>query len=152
MNKQEDKAKPDWIIHMVANGVACEECGEMEEPFPDYICNAHTHGMEKYGHLDFQMVLRLSPQMIGYTLNSLGDMVRSGRHFKAGDTVEELFENYKVRLDAFQECGRTVLRVIIPDDQHRFPEDKHCKYPYSFQTFTQEMLEDMKRYTEEQMT
>lgn len=45
--------KIDWLIHLVANG-ACDECGEVETDFLPYMCNAHTHGLERYGHLDFQ--------------------------------------------------------------------------------------------------
>ncbi len=41
--------KVDWIIHYVFDNPG---------PYP-YLCNAHTHGMEKYHHLDFQMVLNL---------------------------------------------------------------------------------------------
>ena len=50
----------DWIIHLVANG-ACDECGKEEKGFLPYTCNAHTHGMEKYDHPDFQVVLSLPP-------------------------------------------------------------------------------------------
>ncbi len=151
MSEAKKMLPPDWVIHMVANGVRCEECGEVEDSFPNYICNAHTHGMEKYNHVDFQMVLHLSQQEICYVLNSLGDRVRAGERFNAGDMVNGIFEDCPVRLDMFQECNRTVLRVIIPDGQNRFPEDKHCKYPYSFQTFTLEALEAVKRYAEEQL-
>ena len=51
----------DWIIHLVANG-ACDECGKEEKGFLPYTCNAHTHGMEKYDHPDFQVVLSLPPR------------------------------------------------------------------------------------------
>lgn len=54
----------DWIIHLVANG-ACDECGKEEKGFLPYTCNAHTHGMEKYDHPDFQVVLSLPPREIG---------------------------------------------------------------------------------------
>ena len=27
----------DWIIHIVANGMRCEDCGKIENPFPQYI-------------------------------------------------------------------------------------------------------------------
>ena len=72
--------KLDWIIEIIANGVACAKCGRVEDTFPEYI-----------------------------------------------------FEDCPVRLDSFQETGREVLRVIIPDSQNRFPEDPNCDYPYSFQ-------------------
>lgn len=61
----------DWIIHLVANG-ACDECGKEEKGFLPYTCNAHTHGMEKYDHPDFQVVLSLPPREIGRILNTLG--------------------------------------------------------------------------------
>lgn len=130
----------NWIIHLVANGVACSDCGKVEDSFPPYICNAHTHGMSQYDHLDFQMVLQASQEEIGYVLNEFGRRVRSGQRFQAGDLVEGIFLDCPVRLDAFEECGRTVLRVIIPDGKNRFPEDPDCAYPYSFQTLTEEQL------------
>lgn len=65
----------DWIIHLVANG-ACDECGKEEKGFLPYTCNAHTHGMEKYGHPDFQVILSLPPREIGRILNTLGLTVR----------------------------------------------------------------------------
>lgn len=67
----------DWIIHLVANG-ACDECGKEEKGFLPYTCNAHTHGMEKYDHPDFQVVLSLPPREIGRILNTLG-LTKGGR-------------------------------------------------------------------------
>ena len=49
--------KIEWIIHYVCNGAVCAECGKVEYPYPEFICDAHTHGMEKYGHLNFQVVI-----------------------------------------------------------------------------------------------
>ena len=65
-------AEIDWIIHFIGNGVFCPDCGKIENGFPHYICNAHTHGMEKYGHPDFQVVIHMSTQNIGYVLNLHG--------------------------------------------------------------------------------
>ena len=132
--------KIDWIIHMMGNGVYCAVCGKVENSFPEYTCNAHTHGMEKYGHLDFQMVIHTDPELMGYVLNELGLRVQSGQQFKAGDMVEDIFLDCPVRLDEFDECGRKVLRVIIPDGKNRFPEDPACDYPYSFQLIPTDKL------------
>ena len=49
------KLNIDWVIHLVANGARCEQCGEIETSFKEYLCNAHTHGMARYDHPDFQM-------------------------------------------------------------------------------------------------
>ena len=130
----------DWIIHLVGNGMKCAECGKGENPFIEHACNAHTHGMEKYGHPDFQMVLHTNPKDISYILNTLGMRVKNGERFKPGDMVSGIFLDCDVRLDSFEECGRQVLRVIIPDGQNRFPEDANCTYPYSIQTLTLEQL------------
>ena len=131
----------DWIIPMIGNGVYCAECGKVENSFPEYICNAHTHGMAKYHHPDFQMVIHTEPELMGYVLNEFGIRVQSGQQFKAGDLVEGIFLDCPVRLDEFEECGRKVLRVIIPDGKNRFPEDPACDYPYSFQLMPTDQLE-----------
>ena len=123
----------NWIIHIVANGLRCEDCGKIENPFPQYICNAHTHGMDRYGHQDFQLVIHMAPQDMGYVLNTLGLRVQAGERFKAGNLVEGIFLDCPVRLDEFEETGRKVLRVIIPDASNRFPEDPECTYPYNYQ-------------------
>ena len=133
--------KLDWIIEIVGNGVACARCGKIEDSFPEYICNAHTHGLEKYHHPNFQMVLHLSDADIGYILNTLGLRVQAGEQFKSGDLVDGIFEDCPVRLDSFEESGREVLRVIVPDAKNRFPEDPDCAYPYSYQLVPTNALE-----------
>lgn len=126
-------SKVDWIIHMVANGVPCDDCGKVEDSFLPYICNAHTHGMEKYNHMDFQMVISYSQQEIMRILNTFGIWVRDGRTFHAGELIDGIYEDCPVRLDEFTESGRTVLRVVIPDRNNKFPEDSDCMEPYKYQ-------------------
>ena len=121
-----------WVIHLVANG-ACDECGEIETGFLPYMCNAHTHGLERYGHLDFQMVLFLPTEEIGRILNTLGLRVQSGERFRSGDMVSGIYEDCDVRLDEYEETGRKVLRVIIPDANNIFPEEGDCMLPYCLQ-------------------
>lgn len=134
------KKKYDWSIHLLANWVICENCGETEEPFLKHACNAHTHGMEKYGHMDFQMVLEYPPQHICYILNTLGERVRDGKQFHVGELVEGIFLDCLVRLDEFEEDGRKVLRVIIPDRYNLFPEDPKCMDMYRLQLLPTDAL------------
>ena len=139
--------KIDWIIHLVANGAQCEECGEVENSFLPYMCNAHTHGMERYNHLDFQMVLNYPPNEIGRILNELGLRVQAGEKFKNGDLIDDIYEDCQVRLQEFNECERKVLRVVIPDKHNHFPENDGCEEPYVFQMLdtdylTKESLKD----------
>lgn len=134
------KPKLDWVIHLVKNGVPCACCGEVENRFLQYACNCHTHGMEKYGHSNFQLVLSLPDEEIGRILNTLGLRVQSGERFKDGDLVEGIYLDCPIRLQEFQEDNRNVLRVIVPDKQNRFPEDPDCEYPYTLQSVITDFL------------
>lgn len=113
------ETKIDWIIHYVFDDPG---------PYP-YLCNAHTHGMEKYHHPDFQMVLNLPRKHICYLLNTLGRRVQNGENFHDGDMVSGLYEDCSIRLKKVRE---TVM-LIIPDKHNRFPEDENCMEPYRHQ-------------------
>lgn len=133
--------KINWIIHCVANGATCAVCDKPEDCMLPKTCNAHTHGMEQYGHLDFQLVLRFDFREICRILNTLGLRVQAGERFKAGDLVEGIYADCPVRLDEFQEIGRKVLRVVIPDKNNKFPEDPSCTDWYPLQLLTTGELE-----------
>ncbi len=113
----------DWIIHYILDNPG---------PYP-YLCNAHTHGMEKYRHPDFQMVLNLPQEHICYLLNTMGMRVQGGETFHDGDMVSGIYEDCSIRLKKVRETGRDVLRLIIPDKHNRFPEDENCMEPYRHQ-------------------
>lgn len=134
------KREIDWIIHCAANGAICEECGKTETGFPPFICNAHTHGMARYDHMDFQLVLFLPVLEIGRILNTMGLHVQAGERFKAGDLVSGIYEDCDVRLDEFEETGRKVLRIVIPDKNNIFPEDPRCMEVYRLQAVETDML------------
>lgn len=131
----------NWIIHCVANGVTCEKSGCVETCMLPRTCNAHTHGMEQYGHPDFQLVLRYDFREICRILNTLGLRVQAGERFKAGDLVEGIYLDCPVRLDEHNETGRTLLRVVIPDKKNKFPEDAECTDWYPLQLLSTEELE-----------
>ena len=117
-----NKESMNWIIHYIINAIG-----------PGGIINTHTQGMKAYGHLDFQVVLNLPPEHIGYLLNTLGHRVQHGEHFVPGQLVSGLYEDCPIRLEKFRETGRDVLRVIIPDKNNRFPEDNLCDERYKSQ-------------------
>lgn len=133
-------AKIDWIIHCCANGVVCEECKKVETGFLQYACNAHTHGMERYHHMDFQMVLYLPFEEIGRILNTLGLRVQADEQFHDGDLVSGIYEDCDIRLDEYEETGRRVLRVVIPDKYNVFPEEEDCMPVYRLQMLDTEDL------------
>lgn len=123
----------DWIIHLVANGVRCSFCGETEKGFLPNMCDAHTHGMDKYGHQEFQIVLMIGPELICYILNELGLRVQAGERFQDGDAVSEIIKDYDVHLKEVAVDGKKLLRVVLPDAQNRFPEDAQCAEYYNLQ-------------------
>ena len=73
--------KVDWVIHAVVNGLPCHLCGKTPTRLLPNCCNAHTHGMEKYDHMDFQLVLNFPPHEIARILNTLGLRVQDGEQF-----------------------------------------------------------------------
>lgn len=117
-----NKNEIDWIIHKIINDYG-----------PGNLTNAHTHGMARYNHLDFQVVLNLPPEHVGYLLNSMGARVQNGERFHAGNMIYGLYDDCPVRLDEFRETGRSVLRLIIPDKYNLFPENPHCMDTYKYQ-------------------
>ena len=134
-----EQPKMDWIWHYVSNHRMCECCGKVEDSFPQYICDAHTHGMEKYGQLEFQVVLDYGPEECGRLLNTMGCRVRDGERFKNGDKVEGLYLDCDVQLREMKDAhGNRILRLIIPDKQNRLPEESVV--PHSYQMLTTELL------------
>lgn len=138
MEQQSDKI--DWVIILEANDCSCDICGRREKNFIKGYCNATTDGMFRYKHPEFQLVLQLEYKLLLYTLNTLGLMVKAGRKFQDGDLVDELFEGYQVKLKGIEDGGKQVLRVIIPDPDHRFPDDPLCQLEYSYQALPIEDL------------
>lgn len=142
---EKKKSKIDWIIHFVANGVECQTCGKTENRFPQYMCDAHTHGMAKYGHPEFQLVVNYGMQETGRLLNTIGLRVQAGEIFKSGDKVKGLYEDCDITLLEVPDCvGVKVLRLIIPDKENRLPEQVET-YPHSLQCLSLEMLYEIGR-------
>lgn len=72
---------------------------------------------EKYNHLEFQIVLPLSPETIGRILNLLGDRVRNGNCFHDGEMASDVLVGYDVKLRKMVEDGEELLRVMLPGQE-----------------------------------
>ena len=145
MTKRNEKEK-DWIIHYISSGGTCDECGKATTEFLPCICNAHTHGMNQYGHMEFQVILNLGPGLIGYLLNTMGQRVQDGEIFKDGDIITGITatpegKDLPLRLKEVLSDGVPLLRIILPDENGRFPDDPDCAYIYNLQHLPEELLQ-----------
>jgi hypothetical protein len=86
--------------------------------------NAHTHGFsDTWNHSDFQIVVDIDRKVVSDIFWNFAHRVKKGEIFSSGMMVEEVISKYPVRLDTMEECGRSVLRVILPDADGHFPGD-----------------------------
>ncbi len=98
--------KYGWICHFVATGDEQTSTG----------FNAHTHGLqENHQHADFQIVIPLPEKVAHAIFITLADRVKAGEKFAAGQKLDEVIQQMQVKLIDAVECGRAVLRVILPD-------------------------------------
>ena len=113
-----------WYIHYVFD----------EDP-EGRIINSHTHGIaKKYRHPDLQITLPLPDYEVKRILNTVGIAISLGQQFEPGDMINGIYTDCNVRVDESVECGRKVLRLIIPDRNNIFPEDDKCEDHYKYQT------------------
>lgn len=79
--------------------------------------NMHTHGLDRFGHLDFQIVLPVKPEIGHEFFRILVGIIKSGKgKFEDGSISTELMSNsMPVKFIKVQETGREVLRLIFPD-------------------------------------
>ena len=141
-NLYQEENEMDWVWIYVANGMPCLCCGKIEYPFPNYICDAHTNGMDKYGHLEFQIVIDFGPQIVGKLLNIMGYRVKNGERFKDGDVLKDFFPCDVFLKEVSNGYGKRVLRLIIPDTKGRLPE--HADRPYCLQMLDTPLLYELK--------
>jgi hypothetical protein len=90
--------------------------------------NSHTHGLDLIGGFDFQITIRLKPEVISAIFHDLAARTKSGRKFSNGEILDDVLSNgYKCRLVLTEECERSVLRIILPDPKGEIMPDKMIK-------------------------
>lgn len=79
--------------------------------------NFHTHGINKIGHLDLQIVFPMPEKKALAIVKTIYDQIQDGQQFGDGDETLILHEDgskYPVRFVKVRESDRQVLRVIVP--------------------------------------
>lgn len=107
-----------WITHYTF---------ETEKREYNGLCNIHTHGLtETQNHLDLQIVIPLPQNIAHGVITQAISLIKAGTSFKDGDSSSEILNGADVYFRKFQENGRDVLRIILPDEHNKFPEDDDC--------------------------
>lgn len=101
-----------WLVHFVS-----------DEPGCPFRMNIHTHGLlENFNHTDLQICAPIGPEIAHGILINLVDLIKKGITFEprkeySGEDIIEC--PYSIYFAEAEECGRLVLRLIIPDSQNR---------------------------------
>ena len=99
------------------------------------LANCHTHGLlENYGHLELQIVLAVPKEAIHGILWNLVDKIKQGKKFKDGDLIEDIIENLPLKAMEVRKPNESLLRILLPDPNGKFPDDKNCDPYYAKQT------------------
>ncbi|SHJ57647.1 hypothetical protein SAMN02745136_00433 [Anaerocolumna jejuensis DSM 15929] len=110
--------KRDWKIHIVPD----ETTG---------LLSGHTHGLDKWGSLEIEINLHLRPEILGQYLNLIAEKIVKGLMVEDGERVMGIFDCpiYFFKTKSVQSEDE-VLRVIVPDEEMRFPWDNDCSESY----------------------
>jgi hypothetical protein len=93
-----------WFAHYVHN--ACDA---------PYHTNIHTHGIsQSFGHPDLQICFPLSMEQGQGILHGAVDQIQSGVRIVPRVAHGGLLQDYNVGVVAAIECGREVMRIVIP--------------------------------------
>jgi len=112
----EPMAREGWVAH-----------GITDQPL------VHTHSLaEHFDYSDLEMRLSVDPSTRYQCLATVAEAVTAGQRLIAGTQNTTLF-SCPIRLIERKECDRTVLRVVFPDPQGRFPEDPGCPAKWTSQ-------------------
>lgn len=103
--EKENMVKYGWYVHFV-----------MDDDEAPYEYNMHTHGLEVTSkHLNLQICCPLPMEVAHDILGIIVDQIKDGVIYTAGTRVAGIIKNFDVLFVEATECGRTVLRVILPD-------------------------------------
>lgn len=113
--------KYGWYAHFV-----------FDDPDTPNGANIHTHGLEQtFNHKDIQLCMPLRPEVAHSLLVNAVEALRDGKITKYSPGVKYkdiLSDPYVVQFIEATECGRPVLRMVLPDKNNQFDT-----LPYSSQ-------------------
>lgn len=94
----------------------------------------HTHGLkENFNHMDLEIVLPIHPQMAGGVIHGMVEQIKNGESFEDKLVSDKVIQNYNVQLVKVSDEYRELLRIVLPDENGKFPSDKDCAEVYKNQ-------------------
>jgi hypothetical protein len=97
--------------------------------------NAHSHGMESFDHLDFQLIVPLPNHIAHNIISTLVERVKSGERFFDGQRLDKIIQNFEVKLIEATESDRKVFRIVLPDPNGKLElEEINEQYIVQYQT------------------
>lgn len=95
--------------------------------------NIHTHGLEEtYDHYNLQIVLPLEFSLCSYLFERIiNEYIKKYKRLKNGDYLYKIIEKYPIKIKEI-EYDKT-FRIILPDPNGLFPNDKDCEMLYKMQ-------------------
>ncbi|WP_050614867.1 DUF4262 domain-containing protein [Bacillus testis] len=102
------------------------EYKEVDKPLADIA----TRGMrENLNHEDLQIVLAIGKEMAELILDTVIANIKDGYKYREG-LWNNVIEDTVVEFKRVRSGDRSLLRLVLPDSEGRFPEDEGCQYPY----------------------
>lgn len=100
----------------------------------EILWNHHTHGLKEcFNHTDLEIVLPIHPQMAGGIFHGMVNLIKKGESFENKIMSDKVIQNYNVQLFRVNDGTRDLIRIILPDENGKFPSDKGCADVYKNQ-------------------
>lgn len=100
--------------------------------------DAHTHGLDAYNHLELECILPVSQDNMVSIINPLIKMIVEGEPLSEGcrrDLLINDYQMYFIEVKDIWDSNKSVLRIIIPDEENKMPWDEGCDSIYASQGF-----------------
>ena len=125
MRQQEEMIKKyGFVIHNVFPS----------EEDEDILYSIHTHGLkENFNHMDLEVVLPMNPNIVAGIFHGMVDSIKDGETFEDKSTSDRVIQNFDVQLVRVNDGARDLLRIVLPDENGKFPCDKDCADIYKNQ-------------------
>lgn len=107
----------------------------VHDNYSDNLPSIHTHGFkETYGEYDIEIILPLTMHVAKGIFDRIKFKYESGESIQPYKYYRDIIQNYSVVfVEAIDENGRNILRLLLPDIHGRMPYDLDVTKMYKAQ-------------------